>query len=110
MPLPPESASQNGSGTGADLGHLVQAHQERWIQPARLRRLPELGGGVVDLGGHGGEQGGDRGFFGDGFGDQVDGAAVGEEGGDVEPAAGGRQDRGGQGGVGHEGQGPGHAY
>ena len=77
----------------ADLGHLVQAHQQRRIQPAGRRGLADLRGGVVDLGGHRGEQRGDRGFLGDGLGDQVHGAAVGEEGGDVEPAAGAGQDR-----------------
>ena len=76
----------------ANLGHLVQAHQERRIQTAGVGGLAELGGDVVDLGGHGGEQRGDRGLLGEGFGDQVDGAAVFEEGGDVEPGAGGGQD------------------
>ena len=42
----------------------------------------------MDLGGHRGEQRGDRGVFGDGFGDQVHGAGAVEEGGDVEPVAG----------------------
>ena len=94
----------------ADLGHLVQAHQQRRVQAAGRRGLAHLRGDVVDLGGHGGEQRGDRGLFGDGFGDHVQGAGVAEEGGDVEPGAGGGQDRGGQGRVGHEGQGPGHDH
>ena len=107
MPLPPESDSQNGSGHGADLGHLVQAHQQRRVQTPGLRRLAELRGGVVDLGGHGGEQRRDRGFLGDGFGDHVHGAGVAQERGDVEPAVRAGQDRGGQRRVGHERPGPG---
>ena len=64
----------------------------------------------MDLGGHRGEQRGDRGFFGDGLGDQVHRAGAVEEGGDVEPVAGAGQDGGGQGRVGHEGQGSGHDH
>ena len=71
----------------------------------RCRRLADLRGGVVDLGGHGREQRGDRGFFGDGFGDHVQGAGVVQERGDVEAFAGGGQDAGSQGGIGHERQG-----
>ena len=58
----------------------------------------------MDLGGHGGEQRGDRGFFGDGFGDHVQGAGVVQERRDVEAFAGLGQDAGGQVGVGHERQ------
>jgi hypothetical protein len=88
----------------ADLGHLVQAHQQCRIQTAGRRGLAELGGDPVDLGGHRGEQRGDGSLFGDGLGDQVHRAGALEEGGDVEPAAGTWEDRGGQGRVGHEGQ------
>ena len=105
MPLPPESESQDGQGDRANLRYLVQAHQQGRVQAARVGGLAELRGGVVDLGGHGGEQRGDRGFFGDGFGDHVQGADVVQERGDVEAFAGFGQDAGGQGGVGHERQG-----
>ena len=91
----------------ADLRYLVQAHQQRRVQPPGRRGLAELGCDPVDLGGHRGEQRGDGGLFGDGLGDQVHGAGAVEEGGDVEPVAGAGQHAGGQGGIGHEGQGPG---
>ena len=71
----------------ADLGDLVQAHQQRRVQPPGRRRLPGDGGGVVDLGRHRGEQRGDRGVLADRLGDQVDGARPGQEPGDVEPLA-----------------------
>ena len=105
MPLPPESDSQDGQRDRANLRHLVQAHEQGRVQATRFRGLADLRGGVVDLGGHGGEQRGDRGFFGDGFGDHVHGAGVVQEGRDVEAFAGLGQDAGGQVGVGHEGQG-----
>ena len=87
MPLPPESDSQCGSGTGQIWVDLVQAHQQRRVQPPARRGLAELRRDVMHLGGHGGEQRGDGGLFGDGLGDQVHGAPVGEEVRDVEPAA-----------------------
>jgi len=89
----------------ANLGHLVQAHQQGWVQAARLGGLADLRGGVVNLGGHGGEQRGHRGFFADGFGDHVQGAGVVQEVRDVEAFAGAGKDAGSQGGVGHERQG-----
>ncbi len=90
-------------GHGADLGHLVQAHQQWGVEAPGLRGLANLGGDVVDLGRHRGEQRRDGGFLGDGFGDHVHGAGVAQERGDVEPAAWAGQDRGGERRVGHEG-------
>ena len=95
---------------GADLGDLVQAHQQRRVQPPGRRGLADLGGGVVDLGGHRGEQRRDRGFFGDGVRDHVHGARLAQERGDVEAFAGAGQDAGGQRRVGHERQGAGHDH
>jgi hypothetical protein len=56
------------------------------------------------------EQRGNRSFLGDGFGDHVDRACLGQKGGDVEALAGSGQDRGGQVRVGHERHGPGHDH
>jgi len=92
------------------LRHLVQAHQERWIQPMRRGGLPHLRGDVVDLRRHGREERRDGSLFTDGFGDHVQGAGVAEEVRDIEAGAGSGQDAGGQGGVGHEGQGPAHNH
>ena len=64
---------------GADLGDLVQAHQQRRVQPAGGGGLAGLRRDPVDLGGHGSEQGRDRRFFRHRLGDHVDGAGVAEE-------------------------------
>ena len=79
MPLPPESASHTGSGTGQICDDLVQGHQQRRIQPPARHGLPSLRGDVVDLAGHGGEQRGDRGVVVLGLGDQVQGAGLAQE-------------------------------
>jgi hypothetical protein len=94
----------------ADLGDLIQAHQQRRVQPSRLRRLPHQRRDVVDLGGHRGEQRGDRRVLPDRLRDHVDRPALTEERGDVEAVAGGGQHAGGQGGVGHERQRPRHHH
>src|SRR5262249_38185335 len=55
----------------ASLDDLVQGHQQRRVQPSARHGLPGLGGDVVDLPGHGGEQRGDRAVVVLGLGDQV---------------------------------------
>ena len=71
MPLPPESASQDGTGHRADLGDLVQGHQQRRVQPPAGQLAARQRGDVVDLVGQAGEQRRDGGVLAAGLGDQV---------------------------------------
>ena len=92
----------------ADLGDLVQAHEQRRVQAAGPGGLAHLRGNIVDLRGHGGEQRSDRSLLRYRFGDHVQGAGLAEKGGNVEPGAGSGQHRRGQGRVRHERQRPRH--
>ena len=92
MPLPPESDSQCGSGTGQiwvtssrpiSSGGSRRPDAEAWPSWAATQWIS------VAMAAN---SGGDGSLFGDGFGDQVHGAGVVEEGGNVEPVAGTRED------------------
>jgi hypothetical protein len=54
--LPAGVREPSGERHRAGLHDLVQRQQQRRVQPPARHRLPGLGGGVVDLAGHGGEQ------------------------------------------------------
>ena len=72
---------------GADLGDLVQGHQQRRVEPAAGQPAAGQRGGVVDLAGQAGEQRRDRGVLAAGLGDQVQGPGLAQERGDVQGLA-----------------------
>ena len=86
-PLAAGIYSQDGNGTGQ-----ICVTSSRPISSGGRAgprgRLARLRRGVVDFGGHRGEQRRDRGFLGDGFGDHVDGARLGRKAGISKPSPG----------------------
>ena len=95
---------------GADLGDLVQGHQQRRVEPAAGQQAAGQGGDVVDLAGQAGEQRRDRGVLAAGLGDQVQRPGVAQERGDVQRLALVGQDARGEGGVGEERQAAAHGH